>query len=94
MGIFHILYPHTFRDTLAHLGQKICKSPEEFKAWSQNVGHGNVLTTFLSYGEVASDRQGDMLSNLSINHEGENINALDTRALAVAIVQEMNYKKY
>src|SRR5262249_1830100 len=44
--------PHSFRNTLARLGEAVCKSPEQFKAWSQNFGHENVLTTFLSYGEV------------------------------------------
>ncbi len=39
--------PHSFRNTLARLGEEVCKSPEEFKAWSQNLGHEKVLTTFL-----------------------------------------------
>jgi hypothetical protein len=50
--------PHSFRNTLVRLGQDLCKSPEEFKAWSQNFGHEKVLTTFVSYGAVARDRQG------------------------------------
>src|ERR1017187_5572036 len=29
--------PHSFRNTLVRLGQEVCKAPEEFKAWSQNV---------------------------------------------------------
>jgi hypothetical protein len=43
----------------------LCKSPEEFKAWSQNLGHEKVLTTFMSYGAVACDRQGDILRGLA-----------------------------
>ena len=31
--------PHSFRKTLARLGEQICQTPEEFKAWSQNLGH-------------------------------------------------------
>ncbi len=57
--------PHSFRNTLVQLGQDVCKSPEEFKAWSQNLGHEQVLTTFLSYGEVASHRQGEIIRGLS-----------------------------
>jgi site-specific recombinase XerD len=57
--------PHSFRNTLVRLGQEICKTPEDFKAWSQNLGHEKVLTTFLSYGEVASPRQGEILRGLS-----------------------------
>ncbi|MEJ0092694.1 MAG: hypothetical protein WDN46_04465 [Methylocella sp.] len=36
--------PHSFRKTLAQLGERICETPEAFKAWSQNLGHENVLT--------------------------------------------------
>ncbi len=43
--------PHSFRDTLVRLGEIVCRTPEEFKAWSQNLGHEQVLTTFSSYGE-------------------------------------------
>jgi len=48
--------PHSFRNTLVSLGEKLCQSPEEFKAWSQNLGHEGVLTTFYSYGEVQPQR--------------------------------------
>jgi hypothetical protein len=27
--------PHSLRNTLVQFGQDVCKSPEEFKAWSQ-----------------------------------------------------------
>lgn len=56
--------PHSFRNTIVKLGQEICKTPEQFKAWSQNLGHEKVLTTFLSYGEVACQRQGEILLSL------------------------------
>ncbi len=56
--------PHSFRNTLAQLGEKVCKTPEQFKAWSQNLGHEKVLTTFLSYGGVACQRQGEIIRNL------------------------------
>jgi hypothetical protein len=57
--------PHSFRNTLVRLGEEVCKTPEEFKAWSQNLGHEKVLTTFLSYGEVACQRQGEIIRNLA-----------------------------
>ena len=41
-----------FRKTLAQFGERVCETPEAFKAWSQNLGHENVLTTFASYGQV------------------------------------------
>jgi integrase len=58
-------HPHSLRKTLVRLGQQVCKSPEEFKAWSQNLGHEKVLTTFLNYGAVAYDRQGEIIKGLS-----------------------------
>ena len=59
--------PHSFRNTLVLLGQDICKTPEQFKAWSQNhLRHEKVLTTFLSYGEVACQRQGEIIRDLAM----------------------------
>ena len=56
--------PHSFRDTLVQIGLLKCKTPETFKAWSQNLGHESVLTTFYSYGEVGRQRQADILKDL------------------------------
>lgn len=61
--------PHSFRNTLVRLGQDLCKSPEAFKAWSQNLGHEKVLTTFTSYGAVTSNRQGEILRSLTTPQE-------------------------
>ena len=57
--------PHSFRHTLGALGQKICRTPEDFKAWSQNMGHAQVLTTLTSYGAVAQHRQDEILARLA-----------------------------
>src|SRR5260221_1028898 len=56
--------PHSFRKTLARLGGQKCRSPEEYKAWSQNLGHESVLTTFSSYGDVARHRQAEIIRAL------------------------------
>ncbi len=56
--------PHSFRKTLAQLGERLCRTPEQFKAWSQNLGHEQVLTTFSSYGHVAAPRQADLMRAL------------------------------
>ena len=53
--------PHSVRKTLAQLGERLCRTPEEFKAWSQNLGHEQVLTTFSSYGQVGADRQAELI---------------------------------
>lgn len=58
--------PHSFRNTLVQLGQALCKSPEQFKAWSQNLGHEKVLTTFMNYGEVGYQRQAEIIRELAV----------------------------
>ena len=56
--------PHSVRKTLAQLGERVCCTPEEFKAWSQNLGHEQVLTTFSSYGKVARERQAELIRGM------------------------------
>jgi len=40
------------------------EDPEEFKAWSQNLGHERILTTFTSYGSVAPTRQAEIMRQI------------------------------
>lgn len=56
--------PHSFRDTLVQLGERICATPEAFKAWSQNLGHERVLTTLTSYGRVSPQRQAELIREM------------------------------
>ncbi|MGA2083994.1 MAG: tyrosine-type recombinase/integrase [Terracidiphilus sp.] len=58
-------HPHSLRHTLARLGQRVCQTPEQFKAWSQNFGHEKVMTTFENYGSVTGDRQGEIIRGLA-----------------------------
>lgn len=53
--------PHLVRDTLVDLASKYCRTPEDFKSWSQNMGHDSVHTTFSSYGNVEPGRQGEII---------------------------------
>ncbi len=79
--------PHSFRNTLAGLGESLCHSAEEFKAWSQNLGHEGVLTTFYSYGEVQESRQVDIFKQFKESRTG--VLSSDVSELARALVQEM-----
>lgn len=56
--------PHRIRDMLVDLAQLHCATPEEFKAWSQNMAHEDVLVTFRSYGSVATGRQMELLRRM------------------------------
>tara|TARA_R110001606_G_scaffold399101_1_gene580712 strand:+ start:2363 stop:3172 length:810 start_codon:yes stop_codon:yes gene_type:complete len=75
--------PHSFRNTLVVLGEQRCQSPEDFKAWSQNLGHEGVLTTFYSYGEVQQSRQGEIIQQLK-QPRSSNLANVDEIAKAVA----------
>lgn len=73
--------PHSFRKTLVRLGQRVCTTPEMFKAWSQNVGHEEVLTTFTSYGQVDQNRQREIIRGL---REPNAENSRDDLAMVIA----------
>ena len=57
--------PHSFRKTLTRLGLQRCRSPEQMKAWSQNLGHEQMLTTFTSYGQIDGHRQAEIIRRLA-----------------------------
>jgi len=62
----HLPYfnPHSFRDMLVRHAMTLDLTPEQMKAWSQNLGHSDVLTTFTSYGTVPLHRQSDLIRGL------------------------------
>lgn len=78
--------PHSFRNTLVRLGEEICKTPEQFKAWSQNLGHEKVLTTFLSYGGVTCQRQGEIIKDLA---KPQQVEQPDINEFATMLVREI-----
>jgi integrase/recombinase XerD len=63
--------PHSFRDTLVQFGKKLCRTPEEFEAWSKNLGHEEMLTTFRSYGSIDPHRQGELIRSLELGQTEE-----------------------
>lgn len=79
-------HPHSLRKTLARLGEQVCQSPEAFKAWSQNLGHEQVLTTFLSYGSVATARQGEIIRELRTPGPSNRVGVED---IAEAVVRKL-----
>ena len=62
-------HPHSFRRTLGLLGLKLCRSrsEEEWSAWSLNLGHESVDTTFKSYATVPMHRRGEIMLGLATN---------------------------
>jgi integrase/recombinase XerC len=78
--------PHSLRDTLVQLGETLCRTPEEFKAWSQNLGHEKVLTTFYSYGQVGSRRQAEIIRSLGQTRQTKRS---DVDEIAEAVVRKL-----
>lgn len=58
--------PHSFRHTLVHMMQPLHLTPEQLKAWSQNLGHEHVATTLTNYGKVDPHRQGEVMRSISL----------------------------
>ncbi len=83
--------PHSFRDTLVQLGERVCPTIEAFKAWSQNLGHERVMTTLTSYGTVAPHRQAELIRGMAASQE---VPSLDPAAVAqvMAALQTMTTK--
>lgn len=57
--------PHSLRKTLALIGERRCNTAEKMKAWSQNLGHDRVQTTLSSYGNLSTNRQIELVANMS-----------------------------
>lgn len=53
--------PHSLRDMLVRHAMSLGLNAEQMKAWSQNLGHENVMTTFTSYGHVPVHKQGELI---------------------------------
>lgn len=65
------------------LGERFCTTPEQFKSWSQSMGHEAVLTTFTSYGKVPAARQAELIRELG---QGQSTTEADRVAMVVAEV--------
>jgi integrase len=57
--------PHSFRNSLVQLDYELKLTAEQFKAWSQNLGHDDCLTTFSSYGTLPPYRQAEIIRGLA-----------------------------
>ena len=78
--------PHRLRDTISALGQKRCHTGEALKAWSQNMGHSQVMTTLTSYGPVSSHRQAELIRGLGA---GETRTRMDLVNEIAALTEEL-----
>jgi len=59
--------PHSFRHLLARFGMETCKTLEELKGWSENLGHEHLETTTQSYGTLGPARQSAIMKGMTKN---------------------------
>ena len=83
-------HPHSIRHALIRHATTLDLTPEEMKAWSQNLGHTDVLTTFLSYGQVPTHRQGELIRAAS--GARADAGSMDDRALLEALTARLSGK--
>jgi hypothetical protein len=70
----HGFNPHSFRHALAALGERTCRNPEEFKAWSQNLGHGAWRDTAKELFEGEEEAVAKKEAKLEYTEGLENVN--------------------
>ena len=61
--------PHSLRHSIVRFAMQAGGTPESFKAFSQNLGHENVLTTLMSYGTVSEERQAELVASMKSGGE-------------------------
>lgn len=57
--------PHSARHTLKALGAQMCRSHEQRKAWSMNLGHSDEQITERHYAKMSQSRSSEIIETLS-----------------------------
>jgi len=58
--------PHSARHAIAQLGDQVCRTPEERKAWSLNMGHSSEKITAQYYGRVTDAKKSELLRSFDL----------------------------
>jgi integrase len=59
--------PHSNRHCLAALGDLLCRTSDQTKAWSKNLGHSSVKITKTHYGMLTETLKREVFENFSTN---------------------------
>lgn len=70
-------HPHTFRKTIWKFGERLCSNAQEARAWSLNLGHENVLTSFSSYGPMGGLEREEVMRSLARKRESQSSDGAD-----------------
>lgn len=64
MGVEYF-YPHSYRHFVTAETEKHLSTPEQFKAFSQSLGHEHIATTFSSYGRLSPSRTNEVMREVN-----------------------------
>jgi len=82
--------PHSVRDTLTQFAYSRRFSPEQMKAFSQNLGHDSVATTYPNYGQLSRERQGEIILALDQASGEGPVNEISTPDLANILAKRLS----
>jgi integrase len=83
--------PHRFRNMIVAQMHLKAKTDKEKKAWSQNLGHKSIATTYNDYGHLSVEEQGEAIRSPQELVKQGNDELMD--AMREMIRQEMGIKK-
>lgn len=88
--------PHCFRDMLTRFGMQRIQTAEQMKAWSQNLGHENMGTTWSSYGKVTSDRQARIMRQMTdvMPTESKRLSGAPSREMIREVLDYLDKKAF
>lgn len=83
-------HPHSFRKTLAHRAYDLNLGLRESKAWSQNLGHEQPMTTWTSYGKIDNSQISEIMEGIATHEQNprirsESLNLETRRALELLL---------
>ncbi len=90
-------HPHTFRQSLVKELMKLPLSEEQKKAFSQNLGHEDIGTTFGSYGygQIPEDRQIELMKSINVCRSAVELDKLfNSEEKAVLVKLGNKFKEY
>lgn len=81
--------PHTIRDMLTELAYALRLDVVGLKAWSQNMAHDKPLTTLNSYGNLTTERLGEVMGRVGQKESAPDDKAASEERIAELVAAKM-----
>jgi integrase len=85
--------PHSLRHAIEDMGERRCRTDAERKAWSQNLGHEHIRTSFDAYAPMDKQRQLEIMRGLATAPTAQQSPEDHAKKLFDTWYSEMNKKK-